>query len=263
MSRWRRLAVAVLALMAGSGVIGGLAVGVAGGTARAAEPLSVDLSRHVVSISAGFAGTDLLLFGAVDLPGDIIVVVRGPHQRVVVRKKERVGGIWINTESFAFADVPGYYGVASTRPLADVASPVVLELHGIGVEHLRFEPAATAANVSRDLSGQSFDALSRIKQDQGLYGNEVGEVSFVGERLFRTSVRLPANVPTGTYDVKVFLLRDGGVAGIRTTPLVIEKAGIGAAIFRFAHVNSAAYGFVAVLLALVAGWLAEIAFRRA
>jgi uncharacterized protein (TIGR02186 family) len=231
--------------------------------AHANEALSVDLSSHVVKISAGFAGTELLLFGAVEKPGDVVVVVRGPPQRVVVRKKEQIGGVWINVESFTFTDVPGYYGVASNRPLFDVASPVVLELHGIGVDQLRFDPGKAGDQGLRDLSGQSFEALSRIKQDQGLYGNEVGAVTFIGDRLFRSAISLPANVPTGTYDVKVFLLRDGAVAGIRTTPLLIEKAGIGAAIFTFAHRNSAAYALVAVALALMAGWLAEIAFRRA
>jgi uncharacterized protein (TIGR02186 family) len=121
---------------------------------------------------------------------------------------------------------------------------------------------SVSISFSSHFSGQSFEALSRIKQDEGLYGNEVGQVTFIGDRLFRSAVRLPANVPTGTYDVKVFLLRDGNVAGIRTTPLVIEKTGISAAIFTFAHQNSPAYGLVAVILALVAGWLAEIAFRR-
>ncbi len=243
--------------------LGGLVLGAAGPAARAAEPLSIDLSSHVVSISAGFAGTELILFGAVEAPGDIIVVVRGPPQRVVVRKKERIAGVWINTESFGFTDVPGFYGVASNRPLFDVASPVVLDLHGIGVDQLQFEPADTEEDASRDLSGQSFEALSRIKQRQRLYGNEVGDVTFIGEKLFRTAIRLPANIPIGAYDVKVFLLRDGNVAGIRTTPLVIEKTGIGAAIFDFAHRNSPAYGLVAVLLALVAGWIAEIVFRKA
>lgn len=253
------------------------------GAARAADPLVVDLSSHVVSITAGFAGADLLLFGAVEQPGDVIVVVRGPPQRVVVRKKERIGGVWINMESFAFTNVPGYYGVASTRPLSEVASPVVLDLHGIGVDQLQFDPADTGADAApdpadqsssgqsssgqsfsdRSFSGQSFEALSRIKQRQRLYGNEVGEVTFVGGGLFRSAIQLPANVPTGTYDVKVFLLQDGNVAGIRNTPLVIEKTGIGAAIFNFAHRHSALYGLVAVVLALVAGWLAEIAFRRA
>jgi len=241
---------------------GAVALWPPGKAALAAESLSVDLSSHVVSVSAGFAGAELLLFGAVDAPGDVIVLVRGPPQRVTVRRKERLGGIWINTESFRFTDVPGFYGVASTRPLGEVASPVVLELHGIGVDQLRFGPAGTRSEAALDFSGQSFVALSRIKQDQGLYGNEVGKVTFIGDRLFRSAIQFPANVPIGTYDVRVFLLRDGNVAGIRATPLVIEKTGIGAAIFRFAHRNSEAYGFVAVVLALVAGWIAEIAFRR-
>ncbi|MGE3784483.1 MAG: TIGR02186 family protein, partial [Alphaproteobacteria bacterium] len=73
----------------------------------------------------------------------------------------------------------------------------------------------------------------------------------------------PQNVPTGTYLVQVFLIRDGDVVSGQTTPLVISKVGLDAAISEFAIRNSAAYGSIAIAVALAAGWLASLAFRRA
>ena len=62
--------------------------------ARAVEPLVADLSKHLVAITTGFAGTDVLLFGAVEelagaSGGDVVVEVRGPHRSETVRRKDR------------------------------------------------------------------------------------------------------------------------------------------------------------------------------
>ena len=51
-------------------------------------------------------------------------------------------------------------------------------------------------------------------------------------------------------------------ASAQTTPLVISKSGIGADIYQFAHVNSFFYGLASVIVALLAGWIAHLVFRR-
>jgi uncharacterized protein (TIGR02186 family) len=84
----------------------------------------------------------------------------------------------------------------------------------------------------------------------------------LGARLFRVDVHFPSNVPLGIYQVQVFLFRDGAVAGAQTTPLVIGKAGLDAEVYEFAHRQAAAYGALAVAIALLAGWLAGSIFRR-
>ncbi len=43
-----------------------------------AQPLVADLSRHFIAITSGFDGTEVLLFGAIDGEGDLVIVVRGP-----------------------------------------------------------------------------------------------------------------------------------------------------------------------------------------
>ena len=229
---------------------------------RAQSPLLADLSKHFVAITTGFAGTDVLLFGAIEGPGDVVVVVRGQNTPITLHRKSRIAGIWINTATMTFDDAPSYFAVASSRPLEEVANEVVLKRNNILVNDgdvIKLAPAKASPNIAQDWR----DALIRNKQRERLYPREVGKVEFLGAQLFRTDVFFPANVPTGTYQVQVFLFRDGEVISAQTTPLSIGKIGLEAEIFDFAHQRSASYGLIAILLALVAGWLAHIAFRKA
>lgn len=224
----------------------------------AAEPLIADLSNHLIAITTGFSGTDVLMFGATDGPGDIVVTVRGPASDIVVRRKARVFGVWINRDTLEFGSVPAYYAIASNRPVDDFLDPVLQARQRIGLDNLMISlPDADPAEV------ETFRrALIRTKQQQALFVASVGKVSFLGNQLFRTELHFPSNVPVGSYLVEVLLIRDGVVVSAQTTPLVISKIGLGAEIFRFAHVHSFGYGIGAIAGALLLGWTAYLGFRR-
>jgi uncharacterized protein (TIGR02186 family) len=83
-----------------------------------------------------------------------------------------------------------------------------------------------------------------------------------GRKLFRTTIHFPANVPVGTYSVLVYVVRDGQIVGSQTHPLVINKTGVEAEVFDFAHRQSAFYGLIAVAVAAFAGWGAGLIFRK-
>jgi uncharacterized protein (TIGR02186 family) len=224
-----------------------------------AAQLAVDLSDHAVSISTGFAGTSLLLFGATEEPGDLVVVITGPKHTVTVRRKERVGGIWVNTEAATFGGVPGFYAVAATRPLDELTDAAVRKRHEIGFENI-------ALQRPRDIAPQKVqafrDGLRRNLVRDGLVVEATRPVSIVDKRLFRTRIDVPSNVPVGTYLTRVLLFQNGELISVRTTPLKVERSGLSASIFDFAHQHAAAHGIVAILLALAAGWAAALAFRR-
>lgn len=224
-----------------------------------AQPLVADLSSHLIAITTGFAGTEVLLYGATEGEGAVVVVLRGPESVATVRRKVRIAGIWINRDQLVFEGVPVFYRVASSQPLAELLPPALQGRLHIGVDQLRFKVPADAspAEVAAFRAG-----LIRNKERQGLYSAAVGQVSFLGPRLFRTRINLPANVPTGSYTVEVFLIRDGQVLGAQTTPLFVSKVGVGADIFEFAHAHALLYGAIAVAIAVLAGWLGSIAFRR-
>ena len=225
-----------------------------------AQPLVADLSEHLIAITAGFSGTDVLLFGATEGEGDVIVVLRGPENPVIVRRKARVAGIWINTERVTFSGAPAFYRVASSRPVEEITTPALRARHQIGVDQLRLVPER---NLSREMLADFRAGLLRNKERESLYTTEIGKVSFLGPRLFRTRIYLPANVPPGSYTVEVLLVRNRQVIAAQTTPMFVSKIGIGAEVFDFAHRYAAVYGLLAVLMAGLAGWAAGTVFRRA
>ena len=223
------------------------------------EPLLIALSTQRIEIDSNFAGTSILLFGATDVVGDVVVSVRGPEEPVVVRRKRQTVGVWINQESIAFRNVPGYYFVAASRPLEEIAPTEFLDRKQLGSGRLLLEA------IWFDTSGDANEfraALHRGRERDSLYRSEPGVVEFIDERLFRTTIDLPAHVPTGDYVVEALLMVDGEMLSTRSASLSIEKAGFSADISNFARADEALYGVIAIALALVAGWVGSFAFRK-
>lgn len=246
-----------------------------------ADGLVADLSPGTISITSSFTGTEITLFGTVERDpfelldlltrhdsrsgeqpgatrGDIIVVLRGPPEEVAVRRKARVGGVlWMNVDTVAFVDVPGFYYLASTRPLEEIATPAVLQRGEFGMYNVQLKPKTDAESP---LLKAYREALVRNKARQGLYVEEIGGVSFRGS-LFSATVRIPANVPDGRYSAEVFLIRDGAVASAQSWLLLAEKSGFERWVFRLAHQEPLGYGMLAIALALGAGAAASALLR--
>ena len=257
------------AATAGLLLAAGLLVAGAGGTARAAGFVA-DLSDHLIAITTAFTGTEVLLFGALEPPdgrerpedGGVAVVVRGPETEAGVRRKARVGPVWAFTAEERFRDVPSFYAVASSKPLAELAEPAELARHQIGVDDLRLEPSRPGRLGPAEQAAFRA-ALIRGKQRQGLYPERVGRVSFLGGTLFRTRLAFPARVPPGTYDVQVFRFEGGRVAHAQASALDISKVGLEADLYDLARRQPALYASAAILAAVLAGWGASVLFRRA
>ena len=231
------------------------------GAAPQAQSLVADLSHHLIAITTGFVGIQVVAFGVAESGRDVIVTVQGPREELVVRRKSRVAGVWINRDRLAFARVPAYYAVASTGPLEQIARPAVLAQLEIGTAYLDLEPIdATGVDLSEIASFR--DALIRGKQEQGLYSRRPVPINFIGEELFRTNLVFPANVPPGIYQVQVFELQDGFAGDAQRSTLVVSKVGFEADIYDFAQHRAALYGLAAIVIAIVAGWLAGVIFRR-
>jgi uncharacterized protein (TIGR02186 family) len=236
-----------------------LAIAALAAPAARAQQVIADLSRHLVAITTGFAGAEVLLFGAVDGEGDVIVTVRGPEGDIVVRRKSQVNGMWINTQSVTFGAVPGYYAVAATKPIDEIVTPPGAEREQIGAERLRFEPER---NLPPETVALFRRALLRNMERDGLFQARTATIRFLGQRLFRADIVFPANVPTGLYTVNVYLVKGGQVVSAATTPLSVSKIGLSAEIFDFAQNRGFSYGLIAVAFAGVAGWAASRLFQR-
>lgn len=236
------------------------------------ESVQADVSSRSVAVTSSFTGTEIVVFGAVDNSRqqtaesglyDVIIVLEGTPTRLVARRKSRVAGIWINTHSITFESVPSYYAILSTRPLDEVTNPLVLRENDIGFEHVRMTPVQGWETGVTTADLQEFaEAVIRLKQKEGLYVEEEYGVVFIGRSLFRASVNLPANVPVGPLDVRVYLLRDGNILSTYTARVRLEREGLELLLHNFAFNRPLLYGMFTVTIAVGAGLLASAVFRR-
>lgn len=225
-----------------------------------AKELVVDLSAPIVKITAGFAGTELLLFGAKRGPGDVIVVVRGPLERKTVHLKERKFGIWVNTDNLAFDDIPSYYWVSSNKPVNKMLPADTLTRHQIGLDDIEIAPENEDADPAQAIAFSA--ALVREKVRKKLYSEDSSPLLFLNDMLFRTHIKFPANVSVGEFAIETYLVRDNEIITSNTTLLNVRKFGLEAKIYDFAHSQALLYGIFAVIIACFAGWLANAAFKR-
>ncbi len=158
-----------------------------------------------------------------------------------------------------FPQAPSYYAVAASGPLQEIATPSERKRLKLGIEELELQASSP---VSPNLLAEWRSALVRAKSREGLYQVEPGEVILLSRRLFSTSVSLPTNLPVGTYLVDAYLFQDGIAVAAQTLPLVVSKVGFEAEVYNFAHKQGALYGVGAIVIALIAGWIAHLLFRR-
>jgi uncharacterized protein (TIGR02186 family) len=234
------------------------------------ENIEADASTRQVAITSNFTGTEILVFGAVEhsqQPSpeagtyDVIVVVEGLPQPVVVREKSRVGGIWLNARRVPFAPVPSYYAIASTRPIDEITDDARLDAEGIGFSHVRMVPETNSGLDAKTLNAFKA-ALIRLKQRDRVYVKSDFGVSFIGRTLFRATIALPPNVPVGPLTARVFLFKEGALLGQYSSRVMLQREGIERFIHDAAMEHPLLYGLVTVLLAGGAGLAAAFAFRR-
>jgi uncharacterized protein (TIGR02186 family) len=232
----------------------------------AKELVQADVSARNVAVTASFNGVEIVVFGAVDnsqQPSaesgyyDVIIVVEGVPARVVVRRKNNVTGLWVNTTSVTFDNVPTFYAIASTRPPDEIASEEFRTLYRIGVRHLRLTPAfAQSRPLSTDDVEAFREAVARLKEKAGLFVVAPFATRFTGNSLFSARFVLPANVTVGPFDTRVYLFHEQMLLSEYSVRLHLEREGIERYLHAFAFGYPILYGLTTVVLALAAGLIA-------
>lgn len=232
------------------------------GGAAHANGLAADVSDRLIAITTAFVGGDVVVFGSTETEGSIVITMQGPRENQMVRRKSRVAGIWINQHRVEFRNVPSFFAIASSEPLEDIVDPAVRDRMELGVDHLKLETVDSAGYSAEELSSFA-EALIRNKEREGLYTVTPKTIRYPGPKLFRTTFEFPANVPPGLYRIEVFHFKDRQVIGAQQSSLQISKVGMEAEVYDFARESAALYGLAAILIAVTAGWLAGVIFRKA
>ncbi len=223
-----------------------------------AKDLEIELSRDRVDITTGFDGTNVILFGTSAVEGaDLIITLTGPERTMMVRRKDRLLGAWMNRDAVEFRRVPSYYDLASTMPMS--ADDPLFKRNEIGVDNLDFyaedEEDPQMAEVFRD-------ALIRRMQEKGLYPIRAIMPAFINPGFFKTTFELPPGVPTGIYTVQAILIKNDTIVAREAKTLQVGQVGFNARVYSFADKHAFFYALLAVLIASLSGWSAFTFLRR-
>ena len=226
-----------------------------------------DISSRSIQIRYSFSGAQLLLFGAILYPGgkvperpaDIVVVLKGPVQPILVREKQKMAGIWMNADSDRFRSAPSFYAVASSRPIRELVDERTAAIYELGLRDLQLSPGGGALP---DKERRFERGLLDLRKRQGLYAESDRGVEISNGVLYRARIAIPSQVPVGTYTTETFLIDRGKVIAAATRDVDVGKAGFERTLALAARQHGFLYGLAAVALSLFLGWAAAMAFRR-
>jgi uncharacterized protein (TIGR02186 family) len=235
--------------------------------AQAEPKLVPDISSRSIEIRYSFTGTQLLLFGAILYPGgrvprkpaDVIVVLKGPVEPILVREKQKIAGIWMNADSNRFRSAPSFYAVASSAPVRQLVDERTAAIYELGLQDLQLSPGGGALPDKE----RRFEAgLLDLRKRHNLYAEHPHGVEISEGVLYRARISIPSQVPVGTYTAETFLVSNGKVIAAATREIEIGKSGFERFVALAAGRHGFLYGLAAVLLSLGLGWAAAAVFRR-
>lgn len=232
-----------------------------------AEKLVSILSNQQVLITSSFDGIVLSLFGNIEGdtpehlatgPYNVVIVIEGPRQDRVTRIKTSTFGIWNNTDNVTFQHFPSFYAVVSSGRLENIVEPATLTQYTI----LPIDQARAAAQ-STGLKAERFgQELVRLMSEEGHFVTREDGIRFLSDTAYAMNITLPSDVANGPFSVHTFVLKNKLLVADRREGFVVRKAGFENFVFVASRQQPLLYGLVCVLLALVTGWLAGVAFKR-
>jgi len=221
-------------------------------------PIISGISTNEINIDTDFQGADILLFGAKDDFGNVVIVVRGPKKNFLVTRKEKLFGIWHNGKRVKIKDSYSYYSLFSNLRDQSPSEDIMSELE-LGQDKLTFNISSEVSKDDKDeFQLQLIDNFEKNK----LYLNSSNGVDFLGETLFKVILKFPKNIARGVYNVEIYLLNDNSLSSFQTIPIYVNQVGISAKILDFAYNQAFLYGLLSISIALLVGWIANYLFVR-
>ena len=221
-------------------------------------PLISGISTNEINIDTKFKGAQILLFGAKGDAGNIVITVRGPKKNFLVTKKQKILAVWYNGTRINFENSYSFFSIFSTFNSGEIQEDIMSDLE-LGKDFLEF----STNNKISDKNNNDFKAqLIEKMEKNNLYNNNVSKVEFLDETLFKVMLNFPKNIVRGIYTVELYLIKENTLISFQSIPIYVNQIGISAKISDFAIQQDMIYGIIAVMLALIVGWLANYIFAR-
>jgi len=212
-----------------------------------------------VNIGSNFTGTRILILGGISQPGQIIIKLRSPDQKVSMKLKQRRGPFWLGSGKTTVTGAPGIFQLLSSVPRHTQLSQAVLEHHELSnasiLNDAQFQPRPK--NIERWQA-----AFLQLKEKQQDYIDNEHAVTLVGGHVFFSKVILPTSIPLGNYQLSIYLTRNGHIVAHQIHNFVVHEISMERWVTDFANKDSWLFGLIFVPLVGFLGLIIGLTLRR-
>jgi uncharacterized protein (TIGR02186 family) len=235
---------------------------VSGGYGRTSPPGIDGVQPKTIRIGSFFSGGQVAVRGVVPAGDRVALRILGPRDHLVLMKKGRVGGLWMNVGQITFQDVPKVYLLWTSGKLSSLGTEAGLRAWKLDYVSLL---SGTLPQKNRVEEALLLRELIKLKEEDRLYHIDEGSVQVkplepgVWEQVDAV-LPLPAKIEPGSYVLEMIAFRDGQGRLIHSSTLEVKLAGFPALVSDFSARQGLWYGILAVIIATLSGLIIGIVF---
>ncbi len=220
--------------------------------------IAAGLAEDTVEVKVNYSGARIVLFatapaGDSEGTGLAVALIGPPESQEVIRSTPT------GERRFEFVNAPSVFAIGAEPQVAGAVSPEVMIESGLNA-------AASAMPRADLLNSPDLDAwraaFVELKMNQGLYSFDDTTIERLDGGLRRARILLPPNAPPGDYRVRAVAFRNGQRVGETEETLTLVRGGMDATLFDLSRQHGFVYGFIAVLLGVIAGAIGAWVGRR-
>ncbi len=236
------------------------------------------LAPQRIAMGAFYDGAHVRIDGVAPADAGIVVAIEGSDQGQIFERKGRVGPIWLAVDKIHVKNAPAVF-------LRYASAPIEALLAGDEIWRYSLDETAIAGHcqmycrckcsaMNRTMQSGVNDAVPdslyaavlisdflQIKRHEGSYAvhpSAVQTVSTNGATAYSLDLDWPRSFAPGNYRVTVYACRGHRVVAQSSAVLLVEEIGFPAYMANLAETRPWAYGVVAMLTALLAGFLTDL-----
>ena len=231
----------------------------------ASEPepsASLKVDPIEIGVNMFFSGETVHVEGTIPAGYEAAVLCSGEEGSVELKRKGKVlGFLWMSIGDVVFDNVPSFYVLNTSIPLADLAPAPVLEKLRLGYPAL--ESTVVRLPKQAKFVGD-FREFLKLKEGENLYSYDERGAKLApgpgGAMQLSAECLLPTKAPWGEYEVRLFGFKAGMGELLRAERLHVAPVGVAARISALARDHGLLYGILAVVIALGVGLMTGFAF---
>ena len=277
----RREQWAVLALLtAGAFTAGAASLHTAPG---AASPLPEQMSAprlapEKIAMGTFYDGAHVHIEGTAPAVSGVVVVIEGTERDEIFDRKGRVGPIWLTVDKIHVQSAPSVFLRFSSAALGSLLDREEVQKYQIDEAsivcrcrvlcHCKCDSMGRTKMSSVDdtvpdslYAAVLISDFLKLKEHERRYEEHPGSVHIVAANAgtnYALEFEWPKNIAPGSYHVTVYACRGGRVVAQSATVLYVEEVGFPAYMAMMASAKPWEYGAIAVLAAVLAGFLTDL-----